>query len=152
MSASVFPGSVFPSQIVLRMTGINNPSSTKPYPVYLFLNSTAGSSTQTASLTVAQPRVSSLLIDNYFYEVGVKSSALIYLTFRNYLSSSTHVDITYSSVLTTIDMISDTAYFVSTDNIGLKSITNWNSPTQSFRTLKMNITNPSFAVSFTIDA
>lgn len=31
ISASVFPGSVYPSQIVFRVSGISNPSSLKPY-------------------------------------------------------------------------------------------------------------------------
>jgi hypothetical protein len=96
--------------------------------------------------------VSNLIIDNYSYEVGRKSSALVYLTFRNYLSSTSLLDITYNIALTTIDMIADSSYTVPTDISGLKRLTNWNSPSQSFRTIKMNITNPNWAVPFTIDA
>ncbi len=52
ISVSVFPGSVYPSQIVFRVSGISNPSSLKPYSMSLILNGTGGSITRTATLTV----------------------------------------------------------------------------------------------------
>jgi hypothetical protein len=75
----------------------------------------------------------------------------MYLTFH-YLSSNTFLNITYNNALVTIDMISDSSYYVATDNPGLKRLTNWDNPSQSFRTLKINVTNPSFSIPITIEA
>jgi hypothetical protein len=134
------------------MNGISNPSSLKPYSMSLFLNGTGGGITRTATLTVTEPRTSNMIIDFYSYDVGKKSSALLYLTFRNYLASTTFLSITYNSLLTTIDMNSDSAYFIASDSVGLKRLTNWENPSQSFRTLRMNVTNPNFAIPVTIEA
>jgi hypothetical protein len=82
--------------------------------------------------------------------VGKKSSALVYLTFRNYLASTTLLNITYNSLLTTIDMITDTAYYIASDTVGLKRLINWDNPSQGFRTLRMNFTNPNYAIPVTI--
>lgn len=78
------------------------------------------------------------------------SSALVYFDFHNYLASTTLMNFTYNSALVTINMIADSAYSVSSDIIGLKRLTNWNPSSTVFRTVKMNVVNPSFAVSYTL--
>lgn len=133
------------------MTNVFNPSSLKPYPITLFINNSISSSTQTANLTIFLPRQSSIFIDNYSSTIGQKSaSALLYMNFNNYLTSSTILTLTYNSSLVAIDMLSDASYTIGTDVAGTKKISNWSPATQILKTLKINTTNPSFAVAFTL--
>jgi len=48
-------------------------------------------------------------------------------------------------------MLSDSSYTIGTDVAGTKKLTGWNPATQMLKTLKINITNPSVAVAFTIE-
>lgn len=133
------------------MTNVFNPSSLKPYPITLFINNSISSSTQTAELTIFLPKQSSIFIDNYFSTIGQKSaSALLYMNFNNYFTSSTILTLTYNSSLVAIDMLSDASYTIGTDVAGTKKISNWSPATQILKTLKINITNPSVAVAFTL--
>jgi hypothetical protein len=47
-------------------------------------------------------------------------------------------------------MLSDASYTIGTDVAGTKKISNWSPATQILKTLKINITNPSVAVAFTL--
>lgn len=78
------------------------------------------------------------------------SSSLLYLNFKNYLTSTTVLTLTYNSSLVTINMLNDSSYTIGTDIAGTKKLTGWNPATQILKTLKINITNPSVAVQFTI--
>lgn len=72
------------------------------------------------------------------------------MNFNNYLTSSTILTLTYNSSLVAIDMLSDASYTIGTDVAGTKKISNWSPATQILKTLKINTTNPSFAVAFTL--
>lgn len=76
---------------------------------------------------------------------------MLYLDYKNFLTSSTVLTLTYNSSLVTIDMLSDSSYTIGTDVVGTKKLTGWNPSSQMLKTLKINITNPSVAVAFTIE-
>lgn len=56
MSASTFIGGSYPSTIILKMTNIFNPSSLKPYPISVYINSSLSTQNQTSNLTIFLPR------------------------------------------------------------------------------------------------
>lgn len=75
----------------------------------------------------------------------------MYLDFRNYLTSTTILNLTYNGSLVTIDMVSDSSYSIVTDALGVKKLTGWSPALQVLKTLRINITNPGVAVGFAIE-
>lgn len=81
LTASIFSGGVYPSTITLQMTNAFNPSSTKPYPISLYISNGTSSNNQTFNLTLNTPRPEQIYIDAYNSTIGQTSLALLYLNF-----------------------------------------------------------------------
>lgn len=73
------------STVNLTLTNLYNPSSTKPYPMSIFV----GGENISASLTVSQVQTNDLIPSGFNSSVGATSNTVIYFTPDYYFSTQT---------------------------------------------------------------
>ena len=133
---------------------MNNPSSTKPYPITITIySSTSSSASYSGSLSVTVIANSTFPLIGYSTDIGVTSNVEFYLT-PNYALKldGAYLETTFDSALIGISFGNSSIYTVSSSGVGSAVFGGFLSASiNSLRITNVTMINPEAALSFTIN-
>lgn len=136
--------------LVLTLTNMLNPSSTRPYELTLSLSNSTNTITLKANLTATVLGDYSISLIGYSSTVGRTSSTVtISLPCPNYIDPTTKLVLLFNSTLISITIINSTSYTL-TQAAGVIQATGWTTISRTMVITNTTVVNPQAGITFTI--